>query len=180
VEAELSDEVRVRLSWAEVLQAASVGAMRKVQCLKEHWTPGAGRNNHDDDWTPNIEGAAGEMAVAKHLGIYWSGSLGNYKADDVGSYQVRTNTSRQWTDMSIRTKDRDDRIYISVLSFLPEFVICGWLAGNDCKRQEWWRDGTPGRPCFWVPRGALQPISALPGSLNELNRHRALAAVGLP
>jgi hypothetical protein len=122
------DEVRVRLTWAEVLVAAQVGCMRNVQSLRGNWRP-VGGCGLDDSWTANIEGACGEMVVAKHLGFYWTGALGDPTADDAGPYQVRTNASRRLDDMALRDRDKPklDKVFISVLSFLPEFVICGWL-----------------------------------------------------
>jgi hypothetical protein len=152
----------IRLSWTEVLVAASVGCMRNVQCLRGKWQPGAAQGLHNT-WTPNIEGAAGEAAVAKHLDLFWCGAVGDVKADDVGSYQVRTNTSRKLDDLILRPQDRDDRIYISVLSFLPEFIICGWITGADGKQAEWLRNGSSDRPpCYFVPRSALHPLATLP------------------
>lgn len=162
------EDIRVRLSWTEILLAADVGIMRNVQSLRGRWTPSA-EQGFENSWTPNIEGAAGEMAVAKYLAVYWGGIVGDPKADDVGEYQVRTNASRRLDDMILRPGDRKDRIWISVLSFLPEFVICGWIAGRDGMNSKYLRQGTPGRPdCYFVPRSALQPMRLLPLKSREL------------
>lgn len=152
----------ISLTWAEVLTAAYIGTMRNVQSLRGNWTPGADVGV-DNSWTPNIEGAAGEMAVAKYLGMYWSGAVGDPQADDVGPFQVRTNASRKYDDLILRPRDKPERIYISVLSFLPQFTICGWIGGAEGKQEKWLRDGTAGRPpCFFVPRTSLKPMSLLP------------------
>src|SRR5262245_58679562 len=124
------NSVRVRLTWAEILLAASVGSMRRVQNLKLNSMPGNGAGQHNA-WTLDIEGACGEMAVAKYLGLYWGGQVGDYSANDVGKFQVKTNTSRQWTDLIIRPTDSDDGQFILVLSFLPDFEVCGWIRGRD-------------------------------------------------
>jgi hypothetical protein len=64
--------------------------------------------------------------------------------------------------MILRPHDRDDRVYISGLSFLPEFTICGWISGKDGKNQKWLRSGSSGRPdCFFVPRAGLHPMDSL-------------------
>lgn len=157
----MSDDIRVLLAWSEILIAAQVGIMRNVQALKEEWdkTKGDPREN----WTNNIEGACGEQATAKHFGMYWDGRLGDPSADDVGPYQVRTNASRRLDDMILRPWDKDDKPYISVLSFTPWFIICGWLMCRDGKKEKWLRVGTPGRPpCYFVPRSELHPLSTLP------------------
>jgi hypothetical protein len=156
-------EIRIRLTWPEISIAALVGSLRNIQSLQRDWAPHAGVGL-TNTWTPNIEGVAGEMAVAKHCGVYWLPVVGDPDADDAGPFQVRTNTSRRLDDMILRPRDfeKGDRIYVSVLSFLPEFILCGWIRSSEAKREEWCRDGTVGRPpCFFVPRGALNPISTL-------------------
>ncbi|MEY9179688.1 hypothetical protein [Bradyrhizobium sp. USDA 313] len=155
-------ERRVVLTATEMMVASYVGSARNVQSLTRRWLPAAGVGTANT-WTPNVEGAAGEMAVAKVLGIYWQPIIGNHLADDVGPYQVRTNISRKHDDLCLRPKDRDDRLYISVLSFAPEFVVLGFIKGADGKQQAWLRDGSPERPqCFYVPRTALRDLDELP------------------
>lgn len=156
-------EPKITLSWAEVLVAAHVGVMRHVQSLRAKRRPTAGCGD-EDSWTKHIEGAAGEMAVAKYLNVYWNPSINTFKAPDVGGYQVRTNTSRRLDDLILRPGDyKEDDIYISVLSFVPQFILCGWIKGIDGKRDQWLRDGSPGRPqAFFVPRSSLNALEALP------------------
>jgi hypothetical protein len=159
----------VRLSTTEMMVANYVGGARNVQSLVRRWEPAAGVGTANT-WTPNVEGAAGEIAVAKILGIYWEPIVGNPLADDVGPYQVRTNISRKYDDLCLRAKDRDDRFYISVLSFAPDFDVLGFIRGAEGKRPEWLRDGTVGRPkCFYVPRDALHDLRELP-SIADIGR----------
>lgn len=156
--------MRARLTVTEMMVAAYVGSCRNVQSLKQNWEPGAGVGLFNT-WTPNIEGVGGEMAAAKALNIYWQPIVGDHRADDVGPYQVRTNISRKLDDLCLRPKDRPDRIYISVLSFMPEFEIIGWVTGEEGKQEKWLRDGSLGRPkCFYVPRSVLHPMSQLPAA----------------
>jgi hypothetical protein len=162
-------EIVVRLTATEMMVAAYVGSARNVQSLTRDWEPAAGIGFRDT-WTPNIEGAAGEIAVGKALNIYWQPIVGNNRADDVGPYQVRTNTSRKHADLCLRPKDRADRIFISVLSFAPVFRIVGWVWARDGKVDRWLRDGTPDRPkCYYVPMSALNDMGTLPRNpVNEL------------
>ncbi len=165
--------IRVRLTATEMMVAAYVGAARNVQSLTQEWRPAAGVGVANT-WTPNIEGAAGELAVAKALGIYWQPIIGNNHADDVGPYQVRTNISRKYDDLCLRPKDREDRIFISVLSFMPTMEIVGWIEGSEGKRERWLRDGSADRPkCFYVPRNALRPMADLPMREREAKRRAA-------
>jgi hypothetical protein len=151
----------VWLTQTEMMIAGYVGSGRNTQCLFRKYKPGHGSDNVND-WTKNIEGAGGEMAVAKFLGIYWLPVIGNLKADDAGPYQVRTNCSRRLTDTALHEEDRDDRYYIGVLCFAPRFDIIGFIKGGDGKKKEWWRDGLPGRPAFFVPSRVLRPMEELP------------------
>jgi hypothetical protein len=170
--ADLPVEHRISLTATELMIAGYVGNARNVQSLTKRWEPAAGVGV-SNTWTPNIEGAAGEMAVAKLLGIYWRPIVGDHQADDVGPYQVRTNISRKHADLCLREKDRDDRLYISVLSFVPEFVILGFISGADGKRCEYRRDGSPGRPqCFYVPRVALRDLDGLEAAQKLLEESR--------
>src|SRR5262245_51186961 len=108
--------IRIRLTWPEVSLAAHVGCMRNIMCLRQGRTPSAGQGL-DDLWSANIEGAGAELAVAKHLGLFWAGNVGDYDAPDVGPYQVRCNKTRRTETMTLRPADKDHDIYISVLSF---------------------------------------------------------------
>jgi hypothetical protein len=152
----------VRLTWAEVLVAANIGCMRNVQDLQRELTPG-NNQGFTNTWTPNIEGACGEMAVAKHLNTYWSGAIGRLRDADVGPFQVKTNMTRTTQNMCIH-KVSEASIYISVLSFLPVFYIVGWIKGSDIvtRKAEWWHEKVPGRAAYFVPRPAFQLIETLP------------------
>jgi hypothetical protein len=147
----------------EMMIGGYVGTGRQVQALNRRMQ---GRADCDelDSWTKHVEGAQGEMATAKVLNIYWQPIIGDPEADDVGPYQVRTNGSRRLDDMVLRPwKDKPDRVYISVLCFAPRFVVLGWILGADGMQQQWYRDGSPGRPkAFWVPRNALHDLDELP------------------
>lgn len=155
----------VTLTWPEVTLGAHVGCMRNIMAQREARIPGANQGL-EDTWTGNIDGAIAELAVAKYLGRFWSGHVGEYDQPDVGPYQVRCNGSRKHDDMILRPRDFEkhwDDVFISVLSFLPKYHILGWKLCSDCKREEWYREGTPGRPkAYFVPRTALGPLEQLP------------------
>ena len=166
-------DVEVILTWAEMLVAAHIGCMRNIQSLRLGRSRTDILPTHQDGgmdcaWSSNIEGAAGEMAVAKHLGRFWSGAVGDIGADDVSGYQVKTNTSRKWDDLILRKRNRPDRIYISVLSFIApnpgaaKLIISGWINGVDAMQEKYYRDGIPGMPAYFFPRDMLHPIDTLP------------------
>lgn len=156
-----ANDIEITLTWAELLLAADVGVMRNVQSMKLGRTP---LFRAEDSWTSNIEGAAGEMAVAKARDRFWSGAIGNITADDVGPYQVKTNATRKWDDLMLPERQaKPDKIYISVLSFAPRFIITGWIKGSDAMQKQFRRAGPPfASPLFLVPRLVLNDMSTLP------------------
>lgn len=142
-------EIVVKLTPAEVLTGAHVGIMRQVQNLSK------GRrqaNNHDPacDWRDHIEGALGEMAVAKWLNRYWSGRLGNLGAADVGNVEVRTSTHDE-ACLILHGKDPDERVFVLVTGCNGEYVIRGWMFGVEGKRGRYWREPVRGRGAYFVP-----------------------------
>lgn len=152
--------ISVTLTWHEVRMAAEIGLIRQIQNLSN------GRKDRfgcspDEGWGPHIEGACGEMAVAKAFGIFWSGALGNLKADDVGKLQVRTRSKSHY-ELILHPDDYDDRPFVHVTGLAPEFVIVGWIIGRDGKRTEFWGDPAGGRPAFFVPVKVLRPLTELP------------------
>ena len=153
----------ITLSWAEITLGAHVGIMRNVHRKRADMRNDTQRPERNA-WTGEIEGAQAELAVAQHLGVFWSGTVGKPGAPhDVGTYQVRCNSSRRWDDTLLRPEDKPDRVYISVLSFMPEFHIIGWVWGADGMREEWLHRGDPDRPpCYFVPRDRIQLLKTLP------------------
>ena len=150
----------VELTLPEVYQAATVGIMRQICALRDQ-RPGAhGIPANAKVWQYNVEGCCGELVVAKALGLYWSGALGNLRVADVGKYQVRTR-SKAWYDLTLYPKDDDHAIFILVLGRAPIYEIAGWILGANGKRPEYWKSPN-GRPGFFVPRGVLRPLEELP------------------
>ena len=155
--------IRVTLTWPEIELGAFVGTQRLVHRRKTAMT-NASRRPDWNVWTGEVEGAQAELAVAKYLNVFWSGTVGEPDApNDVASYQVRCNSSREYTDTLLRKTDKPDRAYISVLSFMPEFQIIGWLWGSDGFAAGRLYEGDKSRPpCWFVPLTCIQPFSSLP------------------
>jgi hypothetical protein len=152
--------IEVTLTWPECQLAAFVGSQRQTENIE------AGRTNSygcdpDDGWTPHIEGAAGEMAVAKAFNLFWSGNLRRLQADDVGRLQVRRGAGHYY-DLRLHERDPDDRKFVCVTGKMPYFRIHGWIEARDGKQMEFWHDKyQPGRPAFWVPQRLLKDVNLL-------------------
>lgn len=150
---------QITLQWNEVSLAAWTGMQRQMKALAasrpdRHGFTGAG-------WSEHIEGACGEVAAAKALGVYWTPTVNTFTAGgDVGALQVRTR-SRDDYELLIRPQDRDEDVFILVRGKSPSFSVVGWIRGRDAKRAEWMREHGGRPPAYFVPDAALQPIEAL-------------------
>lgn len=148
--------ITITLTRHELAIAALLGIQRQIENLFKG-RPDAHGASPEAGWEIHIQGAAGEMAVAKWANKYWSGNLGDLDADDVGRAQVRTR-SRHSYELPIHMTDRDDRAFILVTGLAPNFVLRGWIWGGEAKRTEFWKDPAGGRPAFFVPQSALRPM----------------------
>jgi hypothetical protein len=146
------------MTWDEVKLYATVGIERRISGLKENR-----QNTYNmkagDEWKNDIEGAGGEMAVAKALGLYWSGALGVLRAPDLSGYarriEVRT-TAVPTGHLLLHPRDPDNAICILVVGSTPRFELKGWILGKDGKLKVYEKELNPGRPAFCVPQEALR------------------------
>jgi hypothetical protein len=150
--------VTVTLNWHEVMMASHVGLWRRVSAIKNgkrdlHGYEGAG-------WDPNLEGACGELAAAKALGLYWDGSINTWKQPDVGNLHVRTMGKHHY-DLLIRPGDDDEGLFVLVTGKCPEFRVHGWIRGRDAKNQDWIKNHGNRSPAYFVPQSMLAPLSDL-------------------
>jgi hypothetical protein len=144
----------VTLTRAEFMTALGVAARRQLanRELGNQHHHGASMEN---TWDMEIEGAAGEMAVAKGLGIYWNGAIGDWKADDVGQLQVRT-TKYDDGCLILHKSDPADKVFILAVGTAPTFRLAGWIVAKDGMKDSHWKDPTGrGRFAYFVPQSAL-------------------------
>lgn len=168
--------VDVTLTSVETQQAAMVGALRHIEATKRGLSNRFGADP-DNGWTLNIEGAAGELAVARVLDRYWGMPVNTFRrGGDVGQLQVRTR-SRHHYELIVRSADRDTDIFILVTGRAPWFRVHGFMVGADAKRPAWMQRHA-GRPAaYFVPQAALRPIEDLSDFLmNATSERSSLAA----
>lgn len=145
---------RVELTLAETLLAAYAGAMRQVENLKKDRTPYHGAGDKQD-WQLHLEGCLGEMALAKHLNVFWSGK-GGFRAPDVGELEVRT-TRHENGRLILHPADSDDATFYLLTGVNGTYDVRGHILGRDGKREEFWADPTgQGRGAFFVPQSHLR------------------------
>ena len=156
--------IEVRLTLAEMQIAAQVGIQRQIQNLKTGAVPayGAGSKN---DWQLHVEGALGEMALAKCLGVYWDGK-GKMRAPDVGECDVRTRSKHSY-DLIIHDRDDDDRYIYLLTGGNGQYIFHGGIYARDAKQKRYWKDPAGGRPAYFVPQAHLQNPSTEQGNRYE-------------
>jgi hypothetical protein len=143
-------------------QSASIVAVRRVcTSISKNSINSHGFKGHG--WNENVEGACAEMAVAKHLDIYWSGSNGTYKKADLS-----TNLEVRWTGLDggsliVRPGDNDDATFILVTGRCPTYSIRGFMKGKEAKNDRWLDYlGNPERPpAYVIPQHELNDINEL-------------------
>lgn len=156
--------MKVTLDWSELELAAAVGLRRQISSMRDqredkHGFSGPG-------WTIHIEGACGELAVAKALGRYWNGSVDNFRGPDIpdqevraafGRIQIRTR-SNAYYDLIVRPDDADQDVFILVTGRAPEFEVHGWIRGREAKQEMWLRTYGDRPPAYFVPQAALRRL----------------------
>jgi hypothetical protein len=154
----------VTLNKYEMVMAAQIGLERKLLAIEN-----GHKDNHGFEgpgWNEDIEGSCGEMAVAKYLGIYWGGGMGEeFKSPDLGDrIQIRT-TPRLDGSLIVRKDAKDDHIYVLVTGEAPTYFLRGFISAADAKRDEFVRAPNGRPPAWFVPQYALSDISLLSGML---------------
>lgn len=152
--------VEIRLDWNELFAAACVGVFRRLEGVYEKMN--TNKHAYKSDWATDIDGAAAEMAVARHFGRYWSFHSMNFTDDDVtGGIQVRS-TAHKSGCLIIRANDPDEKIYVLVITEAPVFRIVGYMRAADAKVEEFERKADDfGAKCWWVPQNRLRDISEI-------------------
>jgi hypothetical protein len=148
----------VKLTWHEAAMASHVGWMRQLAAVKAGKQD---RHGYDGEgWSEHIEGACGEMAVAKLLGIFWDGSVNTWKASDLPGLQIRTR-SRHDYDLIVRPSDDSDSRWVLVTGRCPEYRVHGWISGASAKRPEFLKT-YGGRPAaYFVPASKLRRMNEM-------------------
>ena len=152
--------ITICLTETELMIARLIGKLRTRTSRKNDLS--AGYTGFEGDHTPvDIIGAAGEMAVAKLLGIYWSAGVNTFHGADLGiNIQVRATDKIDYS-LIVRQDDDDQHAYILVISQSPEYHIVGWLWGHECKKDQYWK-APNNRPGAWfVPQDKLKDMNRL-------------------
>lgn len=148
----------IRLTKNELLRGALIGAERQIDNVL------AGRQHRygfkpTDPYNSHIQGAIGEVAVAKQFKLPYTGNIGDFNAPDAGPLQVRSTELPQGR-LILHPTDKDHEVFILARTHgLPDVELAGWVFGHEGKDPKNWSDPGTGRPAFFV--GKLRPIHEL-------------------
>lgn len=157
---------------SELNLAGHVGILRVIYALRAgHKRPEA----MDDDagLLHHVLGAIGEAMLAKHLGVFWSGTVGTIKApgDVAGCYQVKA-TDLRFGKLIVQEQHDPWQPYVLARVRLPEVHLVGWLWGHEAKQDKFWRIDVPYPAFFAWP---LHDMETLP-TQDEIKAYQQSAA----
>jgi len=156
----MGKKIVVKLNWYEIYMGSNVGVARRLASLKRGDTNKV--QNKDFGWHTDIEGACAEVAVAKHLNIFWGGSVNTFKLPDVGEFQVK-HTQHDNGSLILRKSLDPNLFYILVTGTHPHYTIHGYILGADGMIEKNLRNPlkTERGEAHFVPQGILKDIDEL-------------------
>ena len=115
----------ITLSASEMAFAAFSGVAREAANRAD----GRGRAGgfSKSGWDTHIEGACGECAAGKCLGVYWPPGMGTMKGPDLlHCIEVRTTPGHNYR-LPVKRTDPEDRWFVLVTGTAPVFFVRGWI-----------------------------------------------------
>ena len=163
---DLTKGIIVPVTKWEVFFAACVGKARQDEAKRLGLRQTAGNvDDYERNVRNHVDGALGELAVAKALGIYWPMFVNTFKSEpDLGrNLEVRWRPAKDY-DLKVVPGDVKDRPFILVVGQEPELRVVGWILGLDAQRDEWFHNIYDRRrpKAWWVPQEALLDMGELP------------------
>jgi len=153
----------VTLTWSEMMIAHVVAGQRIVLNAKRNVQPKFGAPTGAEGDALHISSCRAEMAVAKAFNLYWSGSMGDYTAVDVGGKIEARSIVRQSHRLIMHKEDKDDLPFVVAnVADAPRIKLCGWIMGRDGKQEQWWADPqNSNRWAYFIPQSALNRMDDL-------------------
>ena len=151
--------MKVILTVGELHLAAQNGCLRQIESMSRNLPDKHGFDG--PGWNIHVEGAAGEIAAAKALNMYWGGTVNTFKSiGDIGKLEIRT-TSVKNNRLIVRNKDSDDAVFVLVVGSTPTFEVVGWMLGKDAKQSKYVSAPGGRPPAYFVPREDLNSLDTL-------------------
>lgn len=151
--------VWVELSLAEMLHGTTTGTIRHFESAKDGRKPSHKfEESNVDPLCAHIQGAIGEIVVAKARNLYFMPTVNTFKGADIGAnVQVRLRTKHEW-QMIIRDDDDPEHIFVHVTGTGPTYCIRGWAYAKDVMKPEYRQNYGNRVESWFVPEEALKPF----------------------
>lgn len=150
--------IPINLTPAEIMMAATVGALRQAESMLHGREEAHGAPDTDDPLYKHILGACGEIAVARAYERYWGGDVNTFKRADIGHLlQIRMRSRHDW-DLIVRPDDNPDHAFMLVTGDPTKMRVHGWCWGRDAKNPDWFKPHGGRPPAYFVPKSFLKPV----------------------
>lgn len=151
---------KIDLEWHEVLSCATIGVQRRIESQRKGLKDRPGFQLVNEVWDLDINGACGELAVAKALGMYWPASINSFHKPDLEGIQVRLSRSERPYLIVQKNESPEDK-FVLVTGTVPHFRVIGWAFGRQVKNPLH-LTSFQGRPeVYALPLSQLTPIMEL-------------------
>lgn len=158
--------IKIDLTLPEFLNAAITAAMRQHESVSSGRKDNHGLSKDKGGINLHFEGASGEIAAAKALGVYFSSHVGSFKDADLGEItQVRTRSEHHW-ELIVRKNDNPDHVFVLVTGTSPSFYVRGWMKGQEAKDRKYLANHGGREPAYFIPTEDLHPIEEFFESLS--------------
>jgi hypothetical protein len=154
--------IDVTLTDIEMKMASLAGLQRHLDAMAQHMKDHEYKYTGVQALANHIIAACAEMAFAKGMGRYFGGTVGTFKAPDVGEYGVR---HTEYLDgcLIVRSSDVSERYYVLVRGSLPLLTIVGYMKGSAAKSHPEWLCNPHCKDEAWfVPQSELTPLFPKP------------------
>jgi hypothetical protein len=111
----------------------------------------------------HLLGAAGEMAVASHLGMkehLFKETEARRGSDDLPGMDIKTRSKHSY-DLIVQKQEDPRKKFVLVTIENQKTLLHGWCYGEEAMREEYWADPARGRPAYFVPKLALRSMEEL-------------------
>jgi hypothetical protein len=149
----------VTLESYELELASEVGRRRQAAAIRDKRLPRFPERYPGELWANHIQGACGELAVAKLFGWYWPGHVDTFHEPDFVVNSLRYDV--RWSSNGKAKVRPDERvIVIGVAGQAPEMYVMGAISAHYARqRDDWYCADAP--PCWFVPFAHLFPLDSL-------------------
>ena len=150
--------IEVILTPAELMMAATSGALRQAESMLSGRKEAHGAPDTDDALWKHVLGACGEIAIARVLSRYWGGDVNTFKKADIGKrVQIRMR-SRHDRELLVRPDDDPNMAYVHVTGTPTQMLVHGWCWGWEAMTPEYLKPHG-GRPeAYFVPTTVLRSL----------------------